>query len=75
MLNNIITIIKKFFSDVWSDIKKIPFKNVFSDTRILVITILSIIAAGIIFVNLDILSIVKGLFCVIIFYFIFLWRK
>ena len=75
MINNIISIIKKFFQDVWSDIKKIPFKSIFSDTRLLVITILSLIATGIIFVNLDILAILKGLLCVIIFYFVFLWRK
>lgn len=75
MINNIISIIKKFFEDVWSDIKKIPFKRVFSDTRILIITILGLIAVGIIFTNLNILAILKGLLCVAIFYFVFLWRK
>ena len=75
MINNIISIIKKFFQDVWSDIKKIPFKNIFSDTRLLVITILSLIATIVIFCNLDILAILKGLSCVLIFYFVFLWRK
>lgn len=75
MINNIISMINKFFKEVWSDLKKLPFKKVFSDTRLLVKTLLGVIAIGIIFYNLNIFAILKGLACAIVFYFVFLWRK
>ena len=75
MFNNILESIKKFFREVLKDIKKIKFSSIFSDTRLLVICILVLLASIIVLTNMNFGLLLKGLISIIIFYFVFLWRK
>lgn len=75
MLKKIKDLIKQFFKEVGSDLKKIKISSIFTDLRFLTIFILSLAVVAILLLNMNFFALLKGLICVLIFYFVFLWRK
>lgn len=75
MFNNIFEKIENFFKEVLKDIKKIRLETIFTDAKILVPVVLIVIVGIIVAMNLDLGLILKGLGSIVVFYFIFLWRK
>ena len=75
MFKNISKGIKKFVREVSEDISKIDIQSLFSNPIAIIVLILAIIAVILIFTTLDITLIVKGVISVVIFYFLFVWRK
>ena len=75
MLNSILEGIKKFFREVLSDIKKFKVSTIFLDTRLLIISILLILAVIFIATTMDLVLLFKGILSICVFYFVFLWRK
>lgn len=75
MFQKLSNFIKNFFVEVGKDLKKIKITSILSNTKWLILLILSLIAIAIVCVNLNFFSVLKGIFFGLILYFIFLWRK
>lgn len=75
MFNKILTHIKKFLKEVGEDLKKIDLLSIFTTPRLLIIAVLILLAIIIVFSNLNVFLVLKGMVCGIILYFLFLWRK
>lgn len=75
MLNKILEYIKNFFKEVGNDLKNINMLSIFTTPRLLIISILILLAIFIVFTNLNILLVLKGVISGLILYFVFLWRK
>lgn len=75
MFKKLSDLIKNFFKEVIADIKKFKISNIFTDLRLLTIFILSLCVFLILIFNMDFFLLLKGVVCVTIFYFVFLWKK
>lgn len=75
MLNKILEYIKNFFKEVGNDLKKLNILSIFTTPRLLIIAILILLAIVIVFSNLNIFLVLKGVISGLILYFVFLWRK
>ena len=75
MLNKIKQYVSSFFKEVYSDISKINFVGLFTNTKFIIILVLAILAGIVIFTDFEILTLIKGVVATVVFYFIFMWRK
>ena len=75
MFKKFINSIKTFFKEVGKDIKKINISNIFSNPKILTIFVLLIIALFILLTNMNFFTLVKSVLFLLVFYFLFFWRK
>ena len=75
MLNKILEYIKNFLKEVGNDLKKLNILSIFTTPRLLIIAILILLAIVIVFSNLNIFLVLKGVISGLILYFVFLWRK
>lgn len=75
MFNKIKESINKFFKEVSEDVKKIDIPSYFTDTSKLPLLILIIVFSGILIFNMGLTTLLKGIFFLTIFFFLFVWRK
>lgn len=75
MFEKLKDLIKNFFKEISSDLKKVNISSIFTDFRLLGLLLLFIGAVIILLFNMNFFSLLKGLFLLLVFYFIFLWKR
>lgn len=75
MLNKLLEYIKNFYKEICNDLKQIDIVAIFTNPKLFIIFILLLLAIVIVFANLNIFFVLKGIISSLVLYFVFLWKK